>query len=183
VKRILGIVLALVLSALIVGCGGGDAAQPSPTFTVAEPPATTSTTSGVASTESPGQPEQPASSPSGDLSGDSLEYARSLGGVSRQGETLFLVVGAGVATEGEAKVLLQQATPFFGDMVSYFIVQKSDNFEGLSPGDWVVFEAYDANPSAENLDFGRRGFPNAYVARVKVLTTDPIPVYEDRLGL
>jgi hypothetical protein len=183
VKRAFGIVIAIVLSALIVGCGGGDAAQPSPTSSVAEPPGTTSTASGVASTESQQQPEQPASSPSGDLSAESLEYARSLGGISRQGEMLFLIVGAEAATENAATALLQQATPFFGDMVSYFIVQKSDNFEGLAPGNWVVMEAYDANPSAENLEFGRRGFPNAYVARVKVLTADPIPVYEDRLGL
>ena len=135
------------------------------------------------STEAPTQPEAPASSPSGDISNESLAHARGLGGISREGETLFLVVGAEVTTEDEAVALLQQATPFFGDMVSYFIVQKSDNFEGLSPGNWVVFEAYDANPSAENLEFGRRGFPNAFVARVTVLTTDPVPVYEDRLGL
>jgi hypothetical protein len=180
-RRFLLLLILLLLGPLLAACGAGS--SQSTEASVTEPPGTTSTTSGVASTETPTPSGQPGSSASGDLSDESIEYARSLGGVSRQGETLFLVVGAEAATEDEVTALLEKATPFFGDMVSYFIVQKSDNFEGLSPGNWVVIEAYDANPSAENLDFGRRGFPNAYVARVRVLTSDPIPVYEDRLGL
>lgn len=114
---------------------------------------------------------------------DRIAYAKSLGGVPHEGASLFFVVGATTDTEGEAQALLEKALPYFGDMQSYFIVQQSDNFDGMEPGKWVVIEAYKENPSAENVDFGRRGFPNAYVLRATVKTSDPIPVYEDRLGL
>ena len=43
-------------------------------------------------------------------------------------------------------------------------------------------EAYRSEPSQENLDFDRRGFPDAYVASATVRTADPIPVYEDGKG-
>jgi len=62
------------------------------------------------------------------------------------------------------------------------LVQISDNFEGLEPGWWVVLEAYRSEPSPENLDFDRRGFPDAHVERATVRTSDPIPVYEDVVG-
>ena len=175
---------------LLLGLSLGACAtsSPDPTATsVTASPRTTSSTSGVPSTESPEAAatpvDEPASTQNADLSAASLDYARRLGGVPRQGETLFLVVGAQAATEAEAVALLEQAKPYFGDMVSYFIVQKSDNFEGLAPGEWVVIEAHGENPPEEEVDFGKRGFPHAYVARVTVMTADPIPVYEDRLGL
>ena len=116
------------------------------------------------------------------VSSESLAYAKSLGGTSHQGETLYFVIGASVETEGEAQTLLEGAKAV-GDMQSYFIVQRSDNFEGMSPGWWVVFEAYRDYPSPENIAFGRRPFPGAYVKSATVRTSDPIPVYEDMVGL
>jgi hypothetical protein len=116
------------------------------------------------------------------VSSDSIEYALSLGGSSHLGETLFLVVGASVDTEDSASSALEAAIPRFGDMQSYFIVQRSDNFDGLQPGSWVVIEAYRDKPSAENLQFGRRGFPAASVERATVATEDPIPVVEDMVS-
>lgn len=113
------------------------------------------------------------------VSAESIEYARSLGGSSHQGETLYLVVGASLESEGLAQSALQAAIPMFGDMQSYFIVQRSSAFDGLPPGLWVVIEAYRDQPSSENLEFGRRGFPDVSVHRVVVATTDPIPVVED----
>jgi hypothetical protein len=67
-------------------------------------------------------------------------------------------------------------------MQSYFIVQRSDNFDGMDPGWFVVAEAYRGEPSQENLQFGRRGFPDVYVKQATVKTEDPIPVYEDMVG-
>jgi hypothetical protein len=115
------------------------------------------------------------------LSQESLDYAESLGGTSHKGEKLYFVIGASVKTESQALALLEPAKAV-GDMQSYFIVQLSDNFDGMTPGYWVVFEAYRDYPSAENIDFGRRPFPDAYVKSAVVLTDDPIPVYEDMMG-
>lgn len=112
------------------------------------------------------------------VSSDYAEYARSLGGVSQEGRTLYFVIGASVKSEREAQALLEKALPTFGDMQAYFIVQRSDNFKGMTPGWWVIIEAYRSKPSVENVAFGRRGFPDAYVKRATVRTSDPIPVYE-----
>lgn len=109
----------------------------------------------------------------------SIAYAEGLGGTSHDGEALYLIIGASVESEEEAQAKLDAATPTFGDMQSYFIIQSSDNFQGLAPGWWIVIEAYRADPSPENLDFAKRGFPNAYVKQATVATQDPIPVYED----
>lgn len=130
----------------------------------------------------PGLTPSAASNTASAVSAESIEYARSLGGSSHRGETLFLVVGVSVDTEESARAALTAAIPLFGDMQSYFVVQRSDNFDGLSPGSWVVIEAYRDRPSSENLDFGRRGFPDSSVRRVVVTTTDPIPVVEDMLS-
>lgn len=170
---------ATVITSSLNGCGGGVTAPASTATTPALPP--------VATTTSP--PLVTAAPSSADAGGivdelsDSIEYARGLGGISHQGETLYFVVGAVTQSEGEAQALLREATPFFGDMQSYFIVQRSDNLEGFETGKWVILEAYDESPSAENVEFGRRAFPDAYVTSAKVLASDPIPVYEDRLGL
>jgi len=109
------------------------------------------------------------------VSAESIAYAQSIGGTSHMGEELYFVIGASVATEAEAKALLEPAKAV-GDMQSSFIVQLSDNFDGMSPGYWVIFEAYDGYPSEDDLFFCRRPFPDAYVVRATVMTNDPIPV-------
>jgi hypothetical protein len=168
--------LVLLFAALLTGCGPA-ADVTTETSTVTTVPVT-AVTGSSATTEEPPSTTTAENSPS-----ERIEYALSLGGVSREGDTLFFVVGAETASEEEAQALLQEAIPVFGDMQSYFIVQKSDNFKGMAPGQWVVIEAFEANPTAENVEFGRRAFPSAYVVQAKVLTAEPIPVYEDRLGL
>jgi hypothetical protein len=112
-------------------------------------------------------------------SAKSLAYAKRIGGTSHEGERLYFVIGDSVDTQREAQSLLDKAIPRFGDMQSYFIVQRSDSFEGMRPGWWVAIEAYRQPPSPENLQFAKRGFPGAYVKRATVRTADPIPVYED----
>jgi hypothetical protein len=113
------------------------------------------------------------------VSNKAIAYAESLGGTSHKGEHLYFVIGASRSTEQACQTLLDKAIPKFGDMQSYFIVQRSDNFQGLSPGWFIVIEAYKNPPDQYNLEFGRRGFPDLYVKSVTVKTSDPIPVYED----
>ncbi len=109
------------------------------------------------------------------VSQESRDYAASLGGTSHKGEKLYFVIGASLSSEQQAKTLLEPAKAV-GDMQSNFIVQLSDNFAGMTPGYWVIFEAYDGHPSPEDLEFCRRPFPTAYVKTATVLTDDPIPV-------
>ena len=113
------------------------------------------------------------------VSATSAEYARDIGGTDHSGESLFFLIGASVRTEDQARKVLERALPFFGDMQSYFIVQRSDSFQGLKPGWRIVMEAYRNTPSKENLELARRAFPDAYVRRATVLVSEPIPVYED----
>jgi hypothetical protein len=126
----------------------------------------------------PGASQQVASAQPVDRN-DYVGYAQSLGGVSHQGETIHLVVGAVADTQQEAQTLLEGAQAAFGDQPTHFIVQKSDNFEGMEPGNWLVIEGYAAYPPAENIEFGKQVFPDATVQKAKVLTTDPIPVLDN----
>jgi hypothetical protein len=169
---------AAVIGAIVAGVPAGCAAEPATTSSLSAPVATGQSTA-VSTTVAQGQ----STTTSEDPLSNRIEYAASLGGTSHKGDTLFFVVGANVATKEEAQSALEAALPVFGDMQSYFIVQWSSNFDGMEPGQWVVIEAYRENPSAENVEFGQRAFPNAYVVRATVKTTEPIPVYEDRLGL
>ncbi|MBN1893939.1 hypothetical protein JW906_05570 [bacterium] len=141
---------------------------------------------GCKGVKSNGQPPPEASvagsAASSALSGKSLSYARGLGGSPHPGEALFLIVGSTAGSETDAQALLEDALPLFGDMQPYFIVQRSGAFEGLDPGQWIVMEAYREQPSAENVQFAQRAFPNAAVKQVLVRTEDPIPVYEDMTG-
>jgi hypothetical protein len=159
-------VVALLAAAVVLGaCRVQQASAP--------PRAATATASDASTAPIAQQPSTPRPS------GSALAYAKRIGGTSHDGQTLSVVIGASVPTEAEAQAVLDAATPRFGDMQTYFIVQRSDNFAGMNPGWWVVIEAYRAPPSPENLALGRRGFPSAYVKRVTVRTDDPIPVYED----
>jgi hypothetical protein len=116
------------------------------------------------------------------LSEASVGYAKQLGGASHEGETLYVIIGASLNYEDLAQQRLDDATPSFGDMQSYFIVQKSDNFDGMEPGWFIAMEAYrDEAHAKESLDFARRGFEDPYIKKVVVRTTDPIPVYEDQV--
>lgn len=115
-------------------------------------------------------------------SAEATDYARSIGGTNHEGETLYFIIGASVRTEAEAQAALDRAIPLFGDMQSYFIVQRSNAFDGMKAGWWVVVEAYRKHPSPEILDFARRAFPDAYVKRATVGVSAPVPVYEDLVG-
>jgi hypothetical protein len=162
--------------AVLSGCTlGGGITAPSAVVTVTA----TATTVGPAPAD-PTPSVEASLEPS--VSSASIKYARSLGGTSHLGETLYFVVGVSVDTEELASSALEAATPRFGDMQDYFIVQRSDNFDGLQPGSWVVIEAYRDKPSSDDLAFGRRGFPAASVQKATVNTEDPIPVVEDMLA-
>jgi len=164
-------------------------AEASTTTAVQEPttaaPVTTATTAfSTTTTVSPATTTTtaPAPTPPVELSPEAADYARDLGGVSHKGQKLYFVIGVSVESEAEALELLEDAKAV-GDMQTYFIVQNSTNFEGMNPGWWIIFEAYREYPSEDNIDFCRRAFPGAYVKSATVLTDDPIPVYEDMMGI
>ena len=177
---LVGVVVSL--GAVQGGCSGGEDAEPVATTTtvVAEP----STTAPTPSTEAPATTE-PATTPPATIaiSAAASVYAEDLGGTPHRGHTLYFLVGASLDSEEAARTLLDEVAPLFGDMQSYFIVQNSSNLDGMEPGRWVIVEAYRDEPSAENLDFARRAFPEAHVVEATVLTEDPIPVYEEIMGL
>jgi hypothetical protein len=163
--------LAMLLTLGLVACTDLTESGSGSTATTVEPVSTD------VPTTSPSTTAVPTTSPAvvNVVSQESLDYAEWLGGTSHKGEKLYLVIGASVKSETQAKALLEPAKAV-GDMQSSFIVQLSDNFAGMTPGYWVVFEAYDGYPSEEDLMFCRRPFPDAYVKTATVLTDDPIPV-------
>ncbi len=147
------------------------------TTTTAAPETTTSATEAVNITVPTTQ------APAPELSADAITYAAQLGGKSYMGKELYLIIGASTGTEAECQALLDAAVPKFGDMQDYFVIQRSDNFTGLQPGYFVLIEAHLDEPSADELQFAQRGFPDAYVKTATVNTSDPLPVYEDVLGI
>jgi hypothetical protein len=173
------IAAALVATVVIAaGCSATPARPPESELSTSAPAASAVGT--APSGEAPsGAAAEPEPAPVPKVGAAALEHARKLGGTAHEGETLYFVIGGSFSTEAQARSALEKATPLFGDMQSYFIVQRSDAFDGMRPGWWVVTEAYRRTPSAENLQFARRGFPGAYVKRAVVRTADPIPVYED----
>jgi hypothetical protein len=203
----IGLVVTVSAAFAIVGCGNPQPpnAQPSvttaasvpettpvaPTTTGSSPTTTVrsveTTTAPVSTSTSTSLPPTTASQatttsvlpPSAGLSAKSIAYARRLGGKSHLGETLYFVVGASEKTEKKAQAALDNEV--LTDMQTYFIVQKSDNFEGMKPGWWVVFEARRTKPATYDWDLYRTSFPGAYLKQATVRTSDPIPVYEDLL--
>jgi hypothetical protein len=183
----------ILVSATLVLCAFALGGCTRPAGVSSSPPSTSATTTTVSATvpvastpdTDSAQPAAPtaaeakraASAPR--VSAKSRAHAERIGGTSHEGEKLYFVIGDSVGSEREAQSLLDRAVPSFGDMQSYFIVQRSDNFDGMRPGWWVIIEAYRKSASPENLQFARRGFPGAYVKRATVRTADPIPVYED----
>ncbi|NLO26864.1 MAG: hypothetical protein GX113_01590 [Actinobacteria bacterium] len=120
--------------------------------------------------------------PASPLSPESIANARRLGGTSHIGETLYFVIGAKLTTELEAQHVLERMGNEIHGLQFYFTVQKSDNFEGMEPGWWVVFEARRTSATGYDMDWYQRGFPDAIVVQATVRTSDPIPVYEDIVG-
>jgi hypothetical protein len=174
-------ILAAVILLTLSGCAGR------PT-TPRNPPAASVVSSTPADAEASGSAASENSSASAEdtkppaVSAKALAYADKIGGWDHKGQTLYFIVGASFGTERDAQAALDKAMSVFGDMQPYFIVQRSDSFAGMTPGRWVVVEAYRKYPSKENLGFGRRGFPDAHVERARVVVTAPIPVYEDLVG-
>jgi hypothetical protein len=156
-------------------------------FTPSAAPAVVSEVAPSSPTEQPTPPSAPANQQNADgtsnaaLSQAAIDYAEGLGGKSHRGETLYFIIGASGKPEDFMQMKLDDAQPLFGDMQSYFIVQKTDNFKGMTPGLFVVLEAYRTRADAqENLDFANRGFEDgkssAYIKSAVVKTDDPIPV-------
>jgi hypothetical protein len=176
-------VLSLAVAGALTGCTGTVPVKPplAPSATPSGTAASSQPTSDAAPGAVPQPPGPTSAAPSPPQpSAASLGDARKIGGRPHKGQTLYLVVGDSVETEAEARAKLKAAIPLFGDVQSYFIVQRSDGFRGLGPGWWIVAEAYRSPKNAEQeSSLGKRAFKDAYIKKVVVLTADPIPVYED----
>ena len=160
---------------VIVTLGATTTAPPETTTTTAPAETTTTVADTTSSTVASQEPLT--------LSANAIAYAAGLEGTSQLDQPLYLVVGASFGTEQEAQTALDAALPLFGDMQANYIIQLSDNFDGLEPGSFVLIEAYWEESNATGaLDFGRRAFPDVYVQAVTAKTADPIPVYEQLEG-
>jgi len=166
---VLAVLVAAVLAAC-TGCASSSTSSTSPT-SPATPAAPTSTPSVV-----PTAPSYPAVE---------VPSAIELGGVSHKGEPLYLVVASIHDRQQEASAALAAMTTYFGDADVFYTVQRSNAFEGLESGRWVVAEAYWTRDAAQSgLEWATgRGPATAPFAPVLRLATarsdDPVPVVED----
>lgn len=158
--RGLATILALVGTLALVGCAP-----------IAEVPRPSSET---ASTSTPVQKPAP-------ISQSAIDRARELGGVSHLGESLYLVIITSDASESVLASHYDEARPHFGDAADYFVILESRWFPELQTGGLVLAEAHATAESAEEARAwwdGRVDAPwyDAYVTKVTVDTTSPIPV-------
>ena len=175
--------VAVAVTIAASGCLGGPSAPtdiPVSKAASTTPAGMDASGSGPAASTVASAPVSAPTSPG--VSAKSLAYAKRIGGWNHKGQTLNFIVGGSFGTESEAQAALDKALPLFGDMQPYFIVQRSDSFAGMTTGNWVVVEAHFKAPTAEDLEFARRGFPDAHVERARVIVAAPIPVYEDLVG-
>jgi hypothetical protein len=156
------LLLALAVGA-VVGCTGTTA----PT-SVADPQAADS--AGVTETLAP----EAATS-------DDAALIREMG-KSHKGETLQLLILASEKSQAAANKTLLEMLPSYGDVQTYLVVEPTEHLKGLTPGLWVVFEAYRKTPSADTIEFMDRGLSSAYVKQATVQCDDLIPVVEDLEG-
>jgi hypothetical protein len=156
-------IVAVAVAASLVGCGAAT-------------PSAQSSADGLAT---------PGTSEPTTLSVDNVEYSRGLGGVSHQGEEVLLVVASTARSQTEANATLAAMLPSFGDAQVFFSVQRSDSFQGLAAGRWVVAEAYwTPDEARRGLEWatGRGSAEDTLtpaLESVAVRSDDPIPVVED----
>jgi hypothetical protein len=158
--RRLATVVALVGTLALVGC--------SPIAQVPQPSSETASTS----------TRVPESAP---ISQNAIDRARELGGVSHRGESLYLVIITSELSESVLASRYDEARPHFGDAADYFVILESRWFPELQTGGLVLAEVHATAESAEEARAwwgGRVDAPwyEAYVTKVTVDTTSPIPV-------
>lgn len=185
-KRPLQSMLVLAASAIAL-VASGCAAHPAPQSQAPASSATSATQPAAVATGLAGSPTETASvsaeaTKGAGVSAKALAYAKGMGGADHKGLAVYLVVGGTYGTEADAQAALDKALPLYDDLPAYFIVQRSDSFAGMAPGSFVVVEVHFKAPTEENLEFDRKGFPNAHVVKSRVLVAAPVPVYEDIVG-
>jgi hypothetical protein len=118
------------------------------------------------------------------VSGDALSYATQIGGTSHRGATLSAIIATSTVKEADAESALASLVRDQQASRPLFIVQRTDNFNGLRPGRFVVMEAFRSDQHATDaMQAQQEAFPNVEQCRVTPLNDDPIPVVEDITGL
>ena len=96
---------------------------------------------------------------------------------SHQGESFYAVICESSASKAEAQKRLNDLNSLLGDTGGGFFIDKSDHYEGMRPGWWVVFSAYESkSDAAEDAKWFTRGSFEPYVKSVKKRCTDPIDI-------
>jgi hypothetical protein len=96
---------------------------------------------------------------------------------SHQGESFYVVICESSASKAEAAKRLNDLNGLLGDTGGGFSIDKSDHYEGMRPGWWVVFSAYENKSDAdEDAKWFTRGSFQPYVKHVKKLCTDAIDI-------
>lgn len=95
------------------------------------------------------------------------------------GETLFVLV-AGLEEDRRAGLeRLWEARAWAGEFQTYFILDRSDHYDGLPAGQWVVME-----PHEEPLDIGsslKDRIPGSYESTVTVKCPDLFTTYDEQM--
>jgi hypothetical protein len=133
-KRILVALLVLAL-ALAVGCTRRDELVDDSAQTPEESTPLTESAGESGGQEAvpdlPKPPLAPAGAPIGEMAG-----------VAHTGETIGVMIVASETDRAGAEARRQQAQEALGEFQTYFLIDLSDHYEGMTPGYWVVFEAY-----------------------------------------
>ena len=116
---------------------------------------------------------EPTVESNGDPGADTSEQSPA----SHQGESFYVVICESTDSKTQAQKRLDDLNALLGDTGGGFFIDKSDHYEGMRPGWWVVFSAYENKSDADaDAKWFTRGSFEPYVKHVKKLCADPIDI-------
>lgn len=119
---------------------------------------------------------------SGSLTDAAIQHAYNLNGISRYGQSLYVIILASTQHEYQAKQRLEVVTRANPDLGAWFIVQKSNNFEGMNPGWYVAMAAFENKANAlQQLKRISRVVRHANIKQAIPRTHDPYPYMNKRI--
>lgn len=105
-------------------------------------------------------------------------------GPAHAGETIWALIVASERTRAAAEAQRQEAKDSLGEFETYFVVDESSHYAGMTPGWWVVFEPYREGSHARAQAADAKGWLasrglDSYAKRVTVRCRDRFPLAED----
>lgn len=98
------------------------------------------TTTGHGPEDAPGGADQGGLGPGASLEGGS--------GTRHTGSAIYTLIVASERTRGDAERRREDAASALGEFETYFVIDRSEHYEGMRPGWWVVFEPYKTRSQA-----------------------------------